>query len=192
MEPTPKPAPKDAKSPLRDRKAWHRFAEDTHKTLLVAGVLITLVGTSAQAALLKLLGLEEPLTLLEVFLRTAPLTVAIALIILIFLSGSDAEERWMSVIFAMIILAIAGFISTAFAGLRVEPVWLGKSGPQGYGIFTPFVVIYAYLRGFYHAYGPPSFWSSVVLGVTLDVILSRSMLLHAHLKGATPIPESEE
>ena len=156
-QPTPPPVPEEIRSAQRSLRS------DLNLAVALTSVLLTLFSTGAQAATLKLLGLDDSITLVQTFFRTAPLTIALTTSILVWLiwagDGMETFGKWFFT--TAVCLLAAMLIGNALGALQVEmpPAYVGNNfweSIKGIGLVRMF-------RGYYAAYGPSSFWSSFVL-----------------------------
>jgi len=136
----------------------------------LTALVVTLLSTGMQAALLKAFALEDALTLLTVFFRTAPLTIAVALIAALVMEAVDSvEDRWFwTVVKAAIVLWVSTLLGNWLGGLRIEPVDVLTGGEKSVNPFVraAFYLVNA-LAGYFKAYGGATFLSSVALGCFL-------------------------
>jgi hypothetical protein len=132
-----------------------------------AAVAVTLVSTGVQAAVLKASGLEDAVTLLQLFFRTAPLTVAVAVIAELVADAADsAKDRWfVTLLYSAGVLWAATLIGGALGGLQIrpEPVLTGGEKSVNPAVWAAFYLVNM-LAGYFKAYGDGPFLSSLILG----------------------------
>jgi hypothetical protein len=157
-----KPAP-----PLRRTASLRKTLGELQQGVGLAGLAITFVTLGGQAAMVKALQLDEAASLIQMFCRTAPLTVAFAFITGLVLDVADDESRWpWTLVWSAVILWISTFVGSIFGGLKVEPADVVADRA-----INPVLKAVFYLinmgTGYYRAYGDAAFWSSLILGVLL-------------------------
>lgn len=143
-------------------------------------VLLALVTGGVQAALIKLLNLDEALSLIEVFFKTAPLTLALTLSLLGWMfwmsrDGKDAFAKWF--VLTGLCLWGAAELGNALGALQVDMPPASYSSNDAWESLKSIWMVRA-IRGYYAAYGPASFWSSIILSgflvfAALRVLMAR-------------------
>jgi len=142
----------------------------------VVTVVITLLTVGAQAAVLKALQVE--MEVFQLFLRTAPLTLAVAVSWLIWARpwGHD-EAPILRVLLTGGVMVGSLWLAGKIGGVRPEVAmprsWVSLLSP---GRMIEF--LWRALSGYYRAYGAGNFWSSLILGGFLGWTW-RKLLPHA-------------
>lgn len=145
---------------------------------VITTVLLALVTGGVQAALIKLLNLDEALSMIQVFYKTAPLTLALTLSFLgwMFWMSRDAKDafpKWF--VLTGLCLWGAAELGNALGALQVEMPPALYSSTDPWESFKSIWVIRA-IRGYYAAYGLVSFWSSIILSGFLVFSALRVMI----------------
>jgi len=162
-------------APSQQGSARRRLTGDLQRGLALTSCLILLITTGVQAALLQFFNLDQALTLLGTFAKTAPLTTAlVAGFYLAFWWTFRTDEehffgRWIFV--TTVLLWAVALIGKWTGTLMIQ------MPPQRGGLGNPFLWVYQFLAralsGYYNAYGPAGFWSSLILAAFLIFAIYR-------------------
>lgn len=150
-------------------QALEALSRDLKRGLALTCVLLTLLTTGVQAALVKLLQLEDTLSLLDTFFRTAPLTIALALSTLWAVTGDTGSVPRVSAwcISTAFCLCLAAIVGNALGALHIEIPddpdhrWDWKS------------MLERAMKAYYNAYGSAAFWSSIIVAGFLVFVIRR-------------------
>ncbi|MBV6458380.1 MAG: hypothetical protein HONBIEJF_01507 [Fimbriimonadaceae bacterium] len=160
-----------------------RLAGDLKRGMAVTSLLIVLFTTGLQAALLKALHLDDALTLLGTFAKTAPLTTALVAAFYVAMwwefrtNDNHFFGKWVAV--TTVFLWAAAAIGNWAGAIQI------KMPPHPGPVTNPFIWVYQFLaraiQGFYGAYGPAGFWSSLVLAGFLVFAIYRIGLYYEEI-----------
>lgn len=131
--------------------------------------LISLILVGVQTTLLKMIGMAnagpgaEEISLLKVFLQTAPFTVAVAMIVTVWIKDSTTRRVWEGTVLSAIVLAVSIYLNSWLTGDSDSTVPLGN----------PFVMVMNSLLLYWRLYGAALFISSLILGSFLAWSINR-------------------
>lgn len=128
----------------------------------IVAVLVTLLTVGLQAAVLKLLDLEDAIELANLFLRTAPLTISVALVAYATIR-EWFEHLYAWILYFAVVLGTATSLGETFGGMQVVPVQVVPHSVR-LGAINGLVNL---LAGYCVAYTWPVFTSSLILGMFL-------------------------
>lgn len=123
-------------------------------------ILISIIVLGLQATAFKMIGLSNAapgapeVSLMAVFLQTAPFTIAVTVILYVLLTEESRIEVWEGIVMAAIVLGGSVFLNA----------WLNGTGSGTSVLGNPLVVIFKTLTLYWELYGPALFISSILLG----------------------------
>ena len=160
-----------------------RLGRDLKKIVAVGAVATALVSGGLHAAILKLTGLEEVKTFIEVFAATAPLTTAVVLAILLWTLVPEERLPIQFRLFGTVLLVFGAALATGAIGVTSVAEHMRSSDTQR-GVFQLF---FATIGGFYRMYGPKVFWTSLIVG---GVIAAAAMRVLRALQESERVPSA--
>lgn len=164
----------------QERQSLKKDLADIYKKAWWVALFIVLPTLGLQSTVVKLLGAEEVLSILQIFAFTAPLTLTIVtlpaaiFLYLAFGSEGNGSDTGLGLIFFVaavfiVILALCNLIGLGAEGADLRTVldqtWQTPWAKSKFGI--PFAFIYQLLATYWKIYGPWSFISSIVVGIFL-------------------------
>lgn len=164
------------------------YFERLRKGAGLAALAITFATVGIQGVILDLLPvkeLQDAANLVQLLFRTAPLTLAFAVIagLVVDQIESGNDDRWFWVVpGCALVLWVSTLLGNTLGGMQVHPAQVVREE----GVVNPFLRGIYYLinmgTGYYRAYGHSTFWSSLILGIFLYWAVPMTLL---HLQGGT-------